>query len=382
MIEQHLKAIPTNDIEYLIDNNLFFEKIHIHSCPFHILQYIKYYKIKNKLSLNELVTNTINRYLDNLKELKRIYELDEDANLLYSEKRYKNNISKELLEKLKYKFMNSKLYYLDWIVSSIKNPYLEYFYLFLNSINNSLYIKENQFNNSSTQYNNDNYVNKIKSMKENAENFFDKNLLIDSKVHKGIIETYKEDKIEGSVIISSITNKMLSKLIEISNSENITEKEKNVLIRNQQFHKKFEYVNFTENEMYNGFAQVCFYNYAQARIEGFKSLRKSYNKNKTATIPNMTKDIISKEIMELFNLVLDKNNAIKNIRQNKKPPNILKIYDDITIYTTKDLSEIDKEFYQFIIENFFDETPKMQNFLNKHKEEMQNFTSQLRILFY
>ena len=37
--------------------------------------------------------------------------------------------------------------------------------------------------------------------------------------------------------------------------------------------------------------------------------------------------------MELFNLVLDKNNAIKNIRQNKKPPNILKIYDnDVIIY--------------------------------------------------
>ena len=70
------------------------------------------------------------------------------------------------------------------------------------------------------------------------------------------------------------------------------------------------------------------------------------------------------------------------MKKSLGPPNILKIYDDITIYTTKDLSEIDKEFYQFIIENFFDETPKMQNFLNKHKEEMQNFTSQLRILFY
>jgi hypothetical protein len=382
MIQQKSKDTFSIDIEYLIDNNLFFEKVYIHSCPLHIIQYIKYYKIKNKLSLNELVDNTINRYLDNLKELKRVYELDEDINLLYSEKRYKNNISKELLEKLKYKFMNSKLYYLDWIVSSIKNPYLEYFYLFLNSINNSLYIKENQFNNSSTQYNYDNFVNKTKSMKEDGENFFDENLLIDSKLHKGIIETYKEDKIEGSMIISSITNKIFAKLIQIMDIEEIDEKDRIILNRNQQFHKKFEYVNFTENEMYNGFAQACFYNYAQARIEQFKSLRKEYNKNKTATIPDFTKDTISKEIIELFNLVLDEKDAIKNIRQNKKPPNILKIYDDITIYTTKDLSEVDRGFYKFIIKNFFDETPKMQNFLNEHKEEMQNFTSQLRILFY
>lgn len=377
-LEKELKI----DIEYSIDNNLFFEKVYIHSCSIHQLLYIKYYRMKNKISLNELVDNSINRYIDDLKELKRVYELDEDTNLLYSEKRYKNNISKELLKELKYKFMNSKLYYLDCVIVSVKNPYLEYFYLFLNSINNSLYIKENQFNNSSTQYNNDNYVNKIKSMRENAENFFDENLLIDSKLHKGIIETYKEDKIEGSMIISSITNKIFTKLIQIMDIEEINEKDKIILNRNQQFHKKFEYVNFTENEMYNGFAQACFYNYGQARIEQFKSLRKEYNKNKTATIPNFTKDIISKEIIELFNLVLDEQNAIKNIRQNKKSPNILKIYDDIVIYTTKNLSEIDKGFYKFIIESFFNETPKMQNFVKNNEDDMKNLTSQLRILFY
>lgn len=49
------------DIEYLIDNNLFFEKNYLHSCPIHILLYIKYYKMKNKISLAELVDNTLNR---------------------------------------------------------------------------------------------------------------------------------------------------------------------------------------------------------------------------------------------------------------------------------------------------------------------------------
>jgi hypothetical protein len=378
---KNLKKTLSNEIEYLIDNNLFFEKIYIHSCPIHRLQYIKYYKTKNSLTLNELVENTINRYIDDLKESKRIYELDENFNSLYSEKRYKKYIPNERLEKIKYKFINSKLYYLDCVVSSLENPYLEYLYLFLNSINHSLYIKENQFNNSSTQYNYDNFEKKTNTMKSNAENLFDENLLNDSKLHKGIIETYKADKIEGSLIISSITNKILAKLVQLEDTEELTEKDKNILNRNQQFHKKFEYVNFTENEMYNGFAQACYYNYAQARIKEFKQLRLTYNKNKIVTIPNLRQDVISRAIIELFNLALDKN-EIKSISQTKKIPSILKIYDDIYIYATKDLTKIDKDFYDFIIENFFDKTPKIQNFINEHQEEMKNLISKLRIQFY
>ena len=219
-------------------------------------------------------------------------------------------------------------------------------------------------------------------MKEDAENFFDEKALDDSKLHKGIIETYKEDKIEGSIIISSITNKMLTKFIELLDIEEISEKEKEVLLRNQQFHKKFEYVNFTENEMYNGFAQACYYNYAQARIEEFKQLKTLYNKNKMLTIPNFTKDIISREIIDLFNLMLDEKNKINNIRQTKKSPSILKIYDDIIIYTTKDLSKLDKDFYKFMFEILFDKSPKMQNLINEHPEDMKNFITKLRIMFY
>jgi hypothetical protein len=381
MIEQNFKKILNQDIEELIDNDLFFEKIYLHSCPIHKLQYIKYYKTKNSLTLNELVNNTIKRYIDDLEESKRIYELDKNFNSLYSEKRYKRYIPNERIEKIKYKFINSKLYYLDCVVSSLQNPYLEYLFLFLNSINNSLYIKENQFNNSATQYNYDNYINKTNAMKSNAENLFDENLSIDSKIHKGIIDIYKENKIEGSLIISSITNKILVKLIQISEIEELTEKEKKTLNRNQQFHKRFEHVNFTENEMYNGFAQACYYNYSSARIEEFKQLRLTYNKNKIVTIPKFSKDIISRTIIELFNLALGKD-EIKSIRPTKKIPNILKIYDDIYIYATKDLTKLDKEFYNFIIENFFDKTPKIQNFINEYPEEMKDLISQLRIQFY
>ena len=281
MNEPILKNNISNEIEYIIDNNLFFENIPLHTCPILKTQYVKYFKVKNRLALNDLVDNSINRYIDDLKELKRLYVLDKNANLLFSEKRYKNYISKELLEKIKYKFMNSKLYYLDYIVTSIKNPYLDYFYLFINSINNSLYIKENQFNNSSTQYNYDNYENKTNRMKEDAENLFDENILTDSKLHKNLIDTYKENKIEGSMIISSITNSMLIKIIEILEIEELDEKDRSTLNRNQQFNKRFVHVNFTEKEMYDGFAQACFYNYAQARMEQFKLLSAKIGLNRT-----------------------------------------------------------------------------------------------------
>lgn len=382
MNEPILKNNISNEIEYIIDNNLFFENIPLHTCPILKTQYVKYFKVKNRLALNDLVDNSINRYIDDLKELKRLYVLDKNANLLFSEKRYKNYISKELLEKIKYKFMNSKLYYLDYIVTSIKNPYLDYFYLFINSINNSLYIKENQFNNSSTQYNYDNYENKTNRMKEDAENLFDENILTDSKLHKNLIDTYKENKIEGSMIISSITNSMLIKIIEILEIEELDEKDRSTLNRNQQFNKRFVHVNFTEKEMYDGFAQACFYNYAQARMEQFKLLRKEYNqKRTTTTIPNLKKDFITREIIELFNLALEKEQII-NIRQSKKSPNILKVYDGIYIYTTKNLSKLEDDFYNFFIDNFIEETPKIKDFIHEHKEEMKNFISQLRIQFY
>lgn len=41
--------------------------------------------MNNKFDLNELIDNIIKRYLDDLKEFKRRYELNEDANLIYSE---------------------------------------------------------------------------------------------------------------------------------------------------------------------------------------------------------------------------------------------------------------------------------------------------------
>lgn len=376
----------TKDLEYCIDNNLFFEKLKYYTCNLHVVQFIKYFQMKNRITLNKLVDNTVNRYLDMLEENRRLYELEKDFNLLHSKKRYKNYISKEKLEKIKYKFINSKLYYLDWVIDCYQNPILEYLYLFINSINNSLYIKETQFNNNSTQYNYDNFENKIKRMKEEAEDYNEENRLIDAKIHEGLINTYKDDKIEGSAIISSITNKFVYeflKNIDLDEFEDINDKDIETLKRNQFFHKRFERVNFTEKEMLDGFAQACYYNYAQARFEEFKILVKNYNnkKSKTTSIPKFTKDTIEREIVNLFNSILEKEQIV-SIYKTKKPPNILKTYEDILIYTTKNLDKLDKDFYKFMIENFLDETEKIKKFKEEHEKELKNLISNLRILFY
>lgn len=376
----------TEEIEYLIDNNLFFEKIEVHTCNLHVVQYIKDFEMKNKISLAQLIDNTINRYFDNLLESQKLYELKENFNSLYSKKKYKNYIKKEKLEELKFKFINSKLYYLDWVIVSLKNPILEYLLLLINSINNSLYIKETQFDNSSSQYNYDNFENKIKRMKEDAENYNDENRLIDAKIHEGLIETYKEDKIVGSAVISSITNKFVYeffKTLDINELDDIEDKDIEILKRNQFFHKQFEKVNFTEKDMFDGFAQACYFNYAQARYEEFKILAKNYNnkKSKTTTIPKFTKDFIERTVVDLFNFLLEKEQII-SIYKTKKVPNILKIYDDIYIYTTKNLNDLDKNFYKFVVENFLDETEKIENFKKENEEELKKLISQMRTIFY
>lgn len=370
----------TEDIEYLIDNNLFFEKIYIHSCPIYV-EHIIEYKLNNKLSLNELVENTIDKYKYDLLENKRIEELEDDCNLLYTKKRYKNNISTKKLYELKLKFLNSTLHHLEVVICSGKNPYLNKFYHFINSINHSLYIRKNQFNNSSTQYTLNNYEDKTDAMITNAENFNNQNDLNDAKIHKGIIDTIKEDKIEGSLILSSITNKMLFKIIEMSENEEFEKEDIFTLKRNQQLHKRLEKVNFTESEMYNGFAQACYWNYAQSGFKNYKRHRGIFNKKRTNTIPYIRKDSIENEVRELFNLAFDKDRIVQ-IRKSSKVPNTLKMYDGIYIYTTKDLTKLDSQFYDFMIKNFFIETEKIRKFKNENDNEFNSFISTLRILFY
>ncbi|PLY07027.1 MAG: hypothetical protein C0625_07480 [Arcobacter sp.] len=72
--ENQLNYDMTEEIEYLIDNNLFFENIQVHTCPI-LKEHIIEYKIKNKYILIELVENTFNRYFNDLKEGKRLYEI-------------------------------------------------------------------------------------------------------------------------------------------------------------------------------------------------------------------------------------------------------------------------------------------------------------------
>lgn len=373
-------AEETNDIEYLIDNDLFFEELKPHLCPIHKEQIILY-RMNHKFYLNELVENTINRYFDDLKEYKRRYELNNDANLIYSEKRYKNYISLNKIEELKLKYMNSDLKHLEYVVSSLQKPYLDFLYYLLLTVNFSLYIKTVQFNNTSTQLNYSNYENKIASMKEDAINYNDEKKFQDAKLKEGLIESYKEDKILGSATISTLTNSMLIKIVEFYDSEEVNEDDLEILNRNQFFHKQFEKVNFTEKEMYDGFVQGVYYNYAHFKIKQYKQFRKEYNKNKTSTIPYIRKDFIANEVMDFFNFLMDKD-VIESIRQTSKKPKLLKYYDEITIYTTKDLTKLDNDFFEFIIENFFDKNEKIEKFINSNEEALKNLASKLRTIFY
>ena len=54
----------TEEIEYLIDNNLFFEKIEVHTCNLHVVQYIKYFEMKNKISLDRKSTRLNSSHSD------------------------------------------------------------------------------------------------------------------------------------------------------------------------------------------------------------------------------------------------------------------------------------------------------------------------------
>jgi len=369
-----------SDIEYLIDNNLFFKEIKVHLCPIHKEQIILY-RMNHKFDLKELIDNTINRYFDDLKEDKRRYELEDNTNLIYSEKRYKNYISHNKIEELKLKYMNSDLKHLEYVVSSLQKPYLDFLHYLLFAVNYSLYIKNVQFNNNSTQYNYSNYENKITSMKEDALNYNDEKKLEDSKIHKGLIETYKENKIEGSATISSITNRIFLKIFEFYETDEFDKNDIEILKRNQFFYKQFEKVNFTEKEMLDGYAQGVYYNYAHFKIKQYKKYRQEYNKNKTSTIPYIRKDLIANEVMYLFNFLIDKN-VIESIRQTSKKPQLLKYYDEIQIYTIKDLTKLDDDFYEFMIENFFEKNEKIENFINSNEESLKNLASKLRSFFY
>lgn len=376
----------TLDIEELIDNNMFFEKLEYHLCSLYKSQYIKYYFSKKNISLLELVDNTINRYLDDIIESKRRYLLEEPSKTLYSNKRYKNYISKEKLEKIKFQFMNSKLYYRDWVIVSLKNPVLELFYTFLNSVNHILYIINVQFKNNSVQLTNKNYKDKTSKDKEDAENLMDENMLIDSKIREGLIDLKIENDIEGSAVISSITNRIVPKikhLIDFDIFEEFNEEDIEILDRNSNFQKRYVKVNFTEKEMVNGFAQVCYNNYAHSSEKEFKSLRNKYINNHSIFIPDFPHDIIANKIIDLFNTLLDnETDKVKSIRQSPDLGKVLKIYDNIYIYTTKNLNTLDDKFYNFVLENFIDKTEKIENFINENEKEFKELIKQLRIIFY
>lgn len=135
--------------------------------------------------------------------------------------------------------------------------------------------------------------------------------------------------------------------------------------------------------MVNGFAQVCYNNYAHSSEKEFKSLRNKYINNHSIFIPDFPHDIIANKIIDLFNTLLDnETDKVKSIRQSPDLGKVLKIYDNIYIYTTKNLNTLDDKFYNFVLENFIDKTEKIENFINENEKEFKELIKQLRIIFY
>lgn len=91
------------------------------------------------------------------------------------------------------------------------------------------------------QLTNKNYKDKTSKDKEDAENLMDENMLIDSKIREGLIDLKIENDIEGSAVISSITNRIVPKikhLIDFDIFEEFNEEDIEILDRNSNFQKK------------------------------------------------------------------------------------------------------------------------------------------------
>lgn len=340
-----------------------------------------YLKFKNTSNLNVslLIDNTFKEFISSVKNNKNLEFLGHKEDSIYAKKRCKSYISDIELEQLKERYLLSKLYNLDYIVNS-PIPYFQNFLNLLVFLNNSLYINENHFKINFTQYNYYNYKNKLDSLENEALCTNNEDLLIDVNIHKNIMEEYKNDKVSGSVLISILCNKIIFKLLKDYGTDQLTEDDLKKIKRNENFYKKFEKTNFTFKEMVDGYLQSSYYNYAIGNFEEYKSSLEQYNSYKTNKIQTLTKKQISNELIYLFEIIFKNQNF--SIRETTNIPQLLKLYEDIPIYTIKDLTKLDNDFYDFIMKTILNDNQKVLDFFTKNKEQIKPLTIQLRTMFY
>lgn len=374
-----------NTLEDIIDgrSNLKTPKEVLDIKPLDIRFYIDY-KQKGKVSLSQLIDNTIEKYTTDVYFSKKEYDNSTTSNNIFSHSRYKNFIFKNKLAHIKSKFLNNhwKLCQVDKVVNTDK-PYLLYFYHLLNSINNVFYIYNAQFNSNVTKYKYSNFETSLGKKIEEAQNKLDSHEVAKLEFHKSIIETHKDNHIEGSLVIS-ILNKIDNTYCYVKNE--IQDSEYPILKQSEFFNKSFEKVNFTLNDLYNGYAQLNYWNYAHSDNEFYKKsvyeVSEKIKGFKTKTpVYNIPKEIISNHILELYNFVFEKD-VIKQIRGNKVRPKILKYYDGIEIPTTKNISKLENEWFDFLYENILSQRPKIKQFVKDHRNFTFQSACQIRATFY
>jgi len=322
------------------------------------------YKSKKLASKQNLVKNTFDIYFELIDKNLKGNLFDES----HSKRRFKNRLSKHEQEQIKKIFT---LHDLDEVVLNSDKPYFLNMLYLIDSLNNIKYILSEIYGHSETKLTYDNYISKTDKQKEQAE-IFDRDLDIkEAKMHRGIIDTYKEDEIVGSLIIKSLQFSPPKGMFE--------NKEKTLLENNQNFKKGFSKNNFTKMDLYRGFASQIFWNYAHKNYAKYKDYivenntqAKKFNPNSLSYndykihIELIKKSDIEIEIKEIFNTNF-KDDTIKQIRTSKEEPKTLTMYDYIPIPTIKSVKQLEKRFYELMTSNVI--KAEIQEFLNNMLKE-------------
>ena len=370
-----------DEFENLIKSQDKNKNIQIHTVPLNIKFYIEYQRDR-ELSLPKLIDNTFNKYINDINNLKEQY-LKDSNNTNYADKRYKNYITQQNLQEIKTKYMDSyKLNEVDKIVV-IDKPYFQYLLFLLNGLNSIKYIDKVQFNSNATQYKNDTYKHKLDKEINEAQEKCNMNDEAGAKLSKGLIDTYQNDKIEGSLLIS-ILNKVdvYSSLI----NENCEDEDYHILKQKEFFNKSYKSINFTLNDLYIGYSQLSYWNYGQADYNSYKQARIDVNKQIKKSMSEMSLSLISKEqirndLYNLFELVFGEN-IITPIRAIATKPQVLKYYDNIMIPTIKDISTLEEDFFKFFSHIVYNKRTILKEYVKNNFHEIYAVTCQIRPLFY
>lgn len=304
------------------------------------------YKSEKLISKQKLISNTFDKYFEELENNLNAKLLDETI----ASRRFKNKLSKPEQEQIIKIF---DLHDLDEVVLNCDKPYFLNLLYFIDSLNNIKYLINETYGHSETKYNYDNYKTKTDRLKEQGE-VFDKPLDIkEANLHRGIIDEYKADDVIGSLMIKSL---------EFSPPINMFDDSETALLQNNKnFKKQFSKINFTKSDLFRGFASKIFWNYAHKNYDKYKAYiasnniqAKKYSDNKQnykdyrTPIELIKKVDIENAIKEVFNTIF-RDEIIKQIRTSKEEPKILTIYDFIEIPTIKSIKQLEEKFYNLMV---------------------------------